>query len=187
MPISLRILCWQRAVQICCTFRQRTVNTALVMRSKWTRPSVQKPSTPESVQVHSTGLVKPDDPRCQNQVPCCGKAGLRDGRDVEEQPTFRLALNTSDEIAWHCKPWHCNRLWPHLPQLPGETLLEEVELRSTPIRQGQKKLCLYSMRGWTEYFAAVRLHLCVEMLVDSLSSKDVRNQQSAQHPSRANR
>ena len=98
------------------------------------------------------------------------------------KPTFRLALNkaASDGIAWHCKPWHCKRS-------QRETLLEDAELRSPPIRQGQKRLCLYSMRGWTEYSAAVRLHLCVEMLMDSVSSKDARNQQPAQHPSRANR
>ena len=66
--------------------------------------------------------------------------------------------------------------------MPGETLLEDAELRSTTIRQGRKRLRLYSMRGWTEYSAAVRLHLPVEVLVDSVSSKDA---QPAQHPSRA--
>ena len=45
VPISLGILCWQRTVQICCTFPQRTENTAPVVRSRWARLSVQKSST----------------------------------------------------------------------------------------------------------------------------------------------
>ena len=42
------------------------------------------------------------------------------------------------------------------------------------------------MREWTEYYAAVPLHLCVAMLVDNVSNKDVRNQESAQHPTEDN-
>ena len=40
----------------------KTVSTALVMRSRWVRPSVQKTIDLEWVEVYATGLVKPDDP-----------------------------------------------------------------------------------------------------------------------------
>ena len=110
------------------------------------------------------GLVKPDDPAAKIKFLAAealrGVGGLvfdalgnlfayelgrRDnvtGETRKNKPPFRLALNVevSDEIAWHCQ-----RQKLRLPQAPGETLPEDVELRSTSIRQGQKKFCLYSM------------------------------------------
>ena len=62
MPISLGILWWQRAVKICCTFRQRTVNYCTGDAIKMDEAIEAKTVDLEWVQVHPTGLVKPDDP-----------------------------------------------------------------------------------------------------------------------------
>merc|ERR1719210_3143742 len=83
----------------------------------------------EWVQVHPTGLVKPDDPDAKVKflaaealrgvggfvLDAGGKRfanelGRRDyvtGEMWKNKPPFRLCLNkaASDEISWHCKPW----------------------------------------------------------------------------------
>ena len=83
----------------------------------------------EWVQVHPTGLVKPDDPDAKIKFLAAealrgvgglvfdalgnrfaNELGRRDyvtGEMWKNKPPFRLALNkeASDEIAWHCK--HC--------------------------------------------------------------------------------
>merc|ERR1712139_459523 len=61
----------------------------------------------EWVQVHPTGLVKPDEPDA-NGKRFANELGRRDyvtGEMWKNKPPFRLCLNklASDEIIWHCK------------------------------------------------------------------------------------
>merc|ERR1712051_492917 len=61
----------------------------------------------EWVQVHPTGLVKPDDLDA-NGKRFANELGRRDyvtGEMWKNKPPFRLCLNkaASDEIIWHCK------------------------------------------------------------------------------------
>ena len=128
VPISVLNLCRQRTVQICSTCQPRTVSIALVLESKFQKKKYgAKTIDLEWVQVHSTGLVKPDDPDAKvkflaaealrgvgglvidkNGKRFANELGRRDyvtGEMWKNQPPFRLCLNkaASDEIAWHCK------------------------------------------------------------------------------------
>merc|ERR1712173_397895 len=56
----------------------------------------------EWVQVHPTGLVKPDDPDAKIKL---GRRDYVTGEMWKNKPPFRLCLNkaASEEIHWHCK------------------------------------------------------------------------------------
>merc|ERR1712107_494942 len=58
---SVRTLCWLSTVLTCSTCQPPTVSTALVMASRGEAIGA-KTIDLEWVQVHPTGLVKPDDP-----------------------------------------------------------------------------------------------------------------------------
>ena len=62
MPISLRIHCWQRGVPICGTFRQRNGEHCTGDAIEMGEAIGAKTIDLEWVEVHATGLVKPDDP-----------------------------------------------------------------------------------------------------------------------------
>jgi flavocytochrome c len=102
----------------------------------------------EWVQVHPTGLVKPDDPDAKikflaaealrgvggivldaNGKRFCNELGRRDyvtGEMWKNKPPFRLCLNkaASDEIIWHCKHYTGRGVMKFYPS--GEALAQDM-------------------------------------------------------------
>merc|ERR1719401_312970 len=102
----------------------------------------------EWVQVHPTGLVKPDDPDAKikflaaealrgvgglvldaNGKRFCNELGRRDyvtGEMWKNKPPFRLALNKAaqEEIIWHCKHYTGRGVMKHYES--GEALAEDM-------------------------------------------------------------
>merc|ERR1712139_122371 len=82
----------------------------------------------EWVQVHPTGLVKPDEPDA-NGKRFANELGRRDyvtGEMWKNKPPFRLCLNklASDEIIWHCKHYTGRGVMKYYPS--GNDLAKDM-------------------------------------------------------------
>ena len=128
LPILPTIRCSPYFVLFCCICPHSTVNIAQMTRSRWTRPSVQRPSiwsgpkctrlvwwsqttqmskSSSSQQRHSVELMVSSSTHSGTVLPMSWERGLCYGRDVEEQTSIlsrsqHLNKAASDEIAWHC-------------------------------------------------------------------------------------
>ena len=123
----------------------------------------------EWVQVHSTGLVKPDDPDAKIKFLAAealrgigglvfdalgnrfaNELGRRDyvtGEMWKNKPPFRLALNkaASDEIAWHCK--HCTGRGMMKFYESGATLAQDMGVSVSKMEESIEAYCQASLKS----------------------------------------